>query len=67
MLRIAAIGDGDTDIDLIVRDPRGRTLCTDSLRDHYPVCTLRPSQAAQMRIEVVNRGGIVTRVQILTN
>lgn len=67
VLRVAAIGDGDTDIDLIVLDAGGRTLCTDSFGDHYPVCTIAPGDGARLRIDIVNRGVIRTTVQILTN
>jgi hypothetical protein len=67
ILRVAAIGDGDTDVDLIVRDAGGRTLCSDGDGDHYPVCTLSPGAPTRLRIDVVNRGPVWTRVQVLTN
>ncbi len=67
ILRIAAIGDGDTDVDLTVRDAAGKLLCADGFGDHYPVCTLSPGAPARLRVHVVNRGALWTRVQILTN
>lgn len=67
ILRVAAIGDGDTNIDLTVRDAQGAVMCTDGSRDHYPVCTLNRPQPGLLRVEVVNRGGVWSRVQILTN
>ena len=67
ILRVAAIGDGDTDVDLTVRDAAGRVLCADGLGDHYPVCTLAPEAPARLRVHVVNRGALWTRVQVLTN
>jgi len=67
ILRIAAIGDGDTDVDLTVRDASGRLLCADGFGDHYPVCTLSPGAPARLRVHVVNRGALWTRVQVLTN
>jgi len=67
ILRIAAIGDGDTDIDLIIRDADGRLLCRDGFGDHYPVCTLMPRAGGKVRVNVVNRGEIWTKVQILSN
>ncbi|MBL0947920.1 hypothetical protein [Brevundimonas sp.] len=67
ILRIAAIGDGDTNIDLIIRDADGRLLCQDGFGDHYPVCTLMPRVAGKVRVSVVNRGEIWTKVQILSN
>ena len=67
LLRVAAIGDGDTNIDLVVRDDRGQVLCADGLDDHYPSCTLSPATAARLRIDIVNRGDVWTKVQILSN
>lgn len=67
ILRVAAIGDGDTDIDLIIRDADGRLLCQDGFGDHYPVCTLMPRAGGKVRVNVVNRGEIWTKVQILSN
>jgi hypothetical protein len=67
ILRIAAIGDGDTNIDLVVRDAEGGLLCQDGFGDHYPVCTLMPRLTGKVRVSVVNRGEIWTKVQILSN
>ena len=67
VLRVAAIGDGDTDIDLTVRDAAGTLVCRDGFGDHYPVCTTQPRADGRMRVDIVNRGGVWTRVQILTN
>ncbi|WP_298742963.1 hypothetical protein [uncultured Brevundimonas sp.] len=66
-LRIAAIGDGDTNVDLTVRDAAGKLLCADGFGDHYPVCTLAPGAPARLRVHVVNRGALWTRVQVLSN
>lgn len=67
VLRIAAIGDGDTNIDLTVRDAAGALVCRDGFGDHYPVCTTQPRADGRMRVDIVNRGEVWTRVQILTN
>ena len=67
VLRVAAIGDGDTNIDLALRDQNGVVICADGSRDHYPVCTVSRPQAGPVRIEIVNRGEVWSRVQILTN
>lgn len=67
LLRVAAIGDGDTNIDLIVRDERGQILCADGFDDHYPSCTIKPPAATRLRVNVVNRGDVWTKVQILSN
>lgn len=67
VLRVAAIGDGDTDINLTVLDGRGRAVCTDGFGDHYPVCTIAPRSGGKMRIDIVNRGAVWTKVQVLSN
>ncbi len=67
ILRVAAIGDGDTNIDLIVRDASGTVVCQDGFGDHYPVCTVSPRAAGQMRVDIVNRGSVWTKVQVLSN
>jgi hypothetical protein len=67
VLRVAAIGDGDTNIDLTLRDQAGTVICSDSSRDHFPVCTVARPQGGPIRIEIVNRGEVWSRVQILTN
>lgn len=67
VLRVAAIGDGDTNIDLMLRDQNGGVVCADGSLDHYPVCTVPRPQSGPLRIEVVNRGEVWSRVQILTN
>lgn len=67
ILRVAAIGDGDTNIDLIVRDARGAEVCRDGFGDHYPVCTVSPRAGGRMQIDIVNRGDVWTKVQVLSN
>lgn len=67
VLRVAAIGDGDTDINLTLRDATGTLVCRDGFGDHYPVCTTQPRADGRMRVDIVNRGEVWTRVQILTN
>ena len=67
VLRVAAIGDGDTNIDLTVRDAAGTLVCRDGFGDHYPVCTTHPRVDGRMRVDIVNRGDVWTRVQILSN
>ena len=67
VLRVAAIGDGDTNIDLSVRDARGVEICRDGYGDHYPVCTISSHRSGKMRVDIVNRGDIWNKVQILSN
>jgi len=67
VLRVAAIGDGDTNIDMVVRNEAGALICQDGYGDHYPVCTMAPAQGGKMRVDIVNRGAVWTKVQILSN
>ena len=67
VLRVAAIGDGDTDIDMIVRGADGGVLCEDGAYDHFPVCTLTPSADTRRRVVIINRGAVWTRVRMLSN
>ena len=52
VLRVAAIGDGATDIDLAVHDPRGATMCRAGFK---------------MRVALTNRGDVRTSIQVLSN
>jgi hypothetical protein len=67
VLRVAAIGDGDTDIGLAIRDTRGAVICRDGFGDHYPVCTVSPRAGGKMRVDIVNRGDVWTSIQVLSN
>ena len=67
VLRVAAVGDGDTDIDMIVRDEFGEEVCEDRAYDHYPVCTVIPAFTGRFRVDIINRGRVWTRTQILSN
>lgn len=67
VLRVAAIGDGDTDIDLAIRNARGEVMCRDGYGGHYPVCTVSPRLGGKMRVDIVNRGDVWTSIQVLSN
>ena len=67
VLRVAAIGDGDTNIDLAIRDQRGAEVCRDGFGDHYPVCTVSSRVGGKMRVAIVNRGDVWTSIQVLSN
>jgi hypothetical protein len=67
VLRVAAIGDGDTNIDMSVRDTRGAVICRDGFGDHYPVCTVSPRPGGKMLVDIVNRGDVWTSIQVLSN
>jgi hypothetical protein len=50
-----------------VRDARGAVICRDGFGDHYPVCTVSPRAGGQMQVDIVNRGDVWTKVQVLSN
>lgn len=67
VLRVAAIGDGDTNIDLAIRNTQGAVICRDGFGDHYPVCTVSPRPGGKMQVNVQNRGDVWTSIQVLSN
>jgi len=42
-------------------------VCRDGFGDHYPVCTVAPRAGGRMRVDIVNRGDVWTKVQVLSN
>jgi hypothetical protein len=58
-------GDGDTDLDLIVRDPRGRIVCQSLGRWDEERCTFRDGNGGgRYSIEVKNLGGVYNRFRL---
>lgn len=66
-LRIVAIGDGDTDVDIEVRDANGRLVCTDRSPGHYATCALTPAFSGRYIARIVNNGMIWTRATVVSN
>ena len=66
LLRIGAIGDARTEIGMRLRDKAGKLLC-DVSGDFAPVCSIRPKNAGDFKVEVLNRGSAATRAVILSN
>jgi hypothetical protein len=54
----AIIGDGDTDVDVFVRDANGRLVASDTGLSDLGLVRWRPAQDQVYRIEVVNLGGV---------
>ncbi len=67
VLRVAAIGDGDANIDMSIQAEDGTMLCDDVDGDHYPVCTITPARPGMLKVNIVNRGVVWTKVRILSN
>jgi len=66
-LHMIAIGDGDTDIDLEIRDARGRIVCDDRTPGHYARCTVTAAFAGQYTARIINRGLIKTLATLVSN
>jgi hypothetical protein len=66
-LIIAAIGDGDTDIDLMVYDAKGRLICQDNNIGYYPVCRFTPLWNGRFRVVVLNRGDVYSDTMLRFN
>lgn len=64
---IAAIGDGDADIDLAVFDERGTLTIRDDAADPVAVVRWTPQQEARYRIRVVNKGVVNSYTVVLTD
>ena len=48
-------------------DEFGEEVCEDRAYDHYPVCTVIPAFTGRFRVDIINRGRVWTRTQILSN
>lgn len=57
-LIVAAKGDGDTDIDLMIYDAKGHLICQDNNIGYYPVCRFTPVWNGKFKVVVLNRGNI---------
>lgn len=55
--RVAASGDGDSDLDLYVYDEFGNLICRDERYSDEMFCAWNPNWTGPFRIRVVNRGG----------
>ena len=66
-LRVVAIGDGDTDVDLEIRDAAGRIACDDRSAGHYASCGLTPAFAGRYTARIVNQGLVWTRATLVSN
>jgi hypothetical protein len=66
-LRILAVGDGDTDVDLVVRDQNGNVVCQDLDVDHRAACSITPAWTGRFTVDVVNTGSVWTRTMLVTN
>ncbi len=67
LAEIAILGDGDADLDLLVTDEGGNTICLDRSYSDKIYCSFTPRWDGYFFITVVNQGRIRNSYYILTN
>ena len=60
-------GDGDTDLDLVVRSPAGTSACTQQGPGDIKLCAWTATQSGRYAVEVVNRGRVDNAYAFATN
>ncbi len=67
MARVAVIGDGDTDLDLLVYDENGNLIASDT--DYTDKCLVEfaPRWTGTFLVRVVNNGYVHNNYLLLTN
>lgn len=66
-LSVRAIGDGDTDVDVVLKDENGRVVCNDDDPDTWGGCDVTPAWTGRFTMDVINNGSVWTRTHIITN
>jgi hypothetical protein len=64
---VEIIGDGDTDLDLLVFDDNGHPICTRDSPYGDESCRWHPRRTGQYRVEVINIGPVANQYRMLTN
>jgi hypothetical protein len=67
MAELAVNGDGDADLDLIVSDENGNTICYDTSYSDQLYCSWTPLWDGYFVVTVKNMGGIRNSYYLLTN
>lgn len=67
LAEIAIAGDGDADLDLLVTDENGNTICLDRSYSDRIYCSFTPSWTGNFIVVVKNMGRIRNSYYILTN
>jgi len=60
-------GDGDTDLDLQVIDPDGRTVCAEVGTSDREQCTWQPTSAGVTQVRILNHGDVFNEYRFCTN
>lgn len=64
---IAALGDGSSDVDIIIYDRFGVEVCRDFEVHTHALCSIIPEFTNEYRVEVINYGNLRTRATIVSN
>jgi hypothetical protein len=64
---VAISGDGDTDLDLIIRDENGNVVCASQTTGDDEACRWYPKWTGAFRIEVKNLGGVYNQYRMAHN
>lgn len=67
LAEIAILGDGDADLDLLVTDENGNTICLDRSYSDRLYCSFTPAWTGRFVVVVKNMGRIRNSYYILTN
>jgi hypothetical protein len=67
LVRVSLRGDGDTDLDLVIKDRHGNVVCRADGPSDVEVCRFVPDETSRYRIEVRNLGGIYNAYRLATN
>jgi hypothetical protein len=67
LLVISLVGDGDTDLDLFVRNRFGQTICSRTGDSDRETCRINVNGDGPFRIEVRNLGGVYNDFMLRTS
>lgn len=67
LAEVAILGDGDADLDLLVTDENGNTICLDRSYSDRIYCSFTPAWTGNFVVVVKNMGSIRNSYYILTN
>lgn len=64
---VALVGDGDSDLDLVIYDQNMNVVTSDEGYDFDCLCTWTPAWTGRFYMKVVNRGNVYNRFTLATN
>lgn len=67
LAELAVVGDGDTDLDLVITDENGNVICKDTSYSDKLYCSWTPRWTGVFVVAVVNHGLIRNTYYLLTN